>query len=230
MGAGKTSVGAVLAARWGVELRDTDARHRGESPASPSRTSSSTTARQAFRALERAAVARALARAHRCGRRRWRRSDGRREHGRRCAAHRVVFLDVGLSEAASRVGLGATRPLLLGNVRGQLKALLDARRPLYDEVAISSRAHRRARRRGRSPTRSRRRSHDIGHDGSGSRPPHPYDVVVGHGLLGELTGCLPVGVRRVAVDPPQCAVGHWCIGSARPPRRRGLEVACDRRS
>jgi shikimate kinase len=26
--------------------------------------------------------------------------------------------------------------MLLGNVRGQLKALLDARRPLYDEVAI----------------------------------------------------------------------------------------------
>jgi len=26
-------------------------------------------------------------------------------------------------------------PLLLGNVRGQLKALLDARRPLYVEVA-----------------------------------------------------------------------------------------------
>ena len=50
-------------------------------------------------------------------------------------AHRVVFLDVGLAEAASRVGLGATRPLLLGNVRRQLKALLDARRPLYREVA-----------------------------------------------------------------------------------------------
>jgi shikimate kinase len=49
--------------------------------------------------------------------------------------HRVVFLDVGLSDAAARVGLGATRPLLLGNVRGQLKALLDARRPLYEEVA-----------------------------------------------------------------------------------------------
>ena len=48
----------------------------------------------------------------------------------------MVFLDVGLSDAAARVGLGTTRPMLLGNVRGQLKALLDARRPLYDEVAV----------------------------------------------------------------------------------------------
>ena len=53
----------------------------------------------------------------------------------RLAGHRVVFLDVGLAQAASRVGLGTTRPLLLGNVRAQLKALLDARRPLYAEVA-----------------------------------------------------------------------------------------------
>jgi shikimate kinase len=53
----------------------------------------------------------------------------------RLREHRVVFLDVGLSDAASRVGMGAARPLLLGNVRGQLKTLLDARRPLYEEVA-----------------------------------------------------------------------------------------------
>jgi shikimate kinase len=53
----------------------------------------------------------------------------------RLRGHRVVFLDVGLAAAATRVGLGSTRPLLLGNVRGQLKALMDARRPMYREVA-----------------------------------------------------------------------------------------------
>jgi shikimate kinase len=53
------------------------------------------------------------------------------------AQHRVVFLDVGLTAAASRVGLGTSRPLLLGNVRGQLKALLDARHPVYLGVATS---------------------------------------------------------------------------------------------
>jgi shikimate kinase len=54
------------------------------------------------------------------------------------SGHTVVFLDVGLAEAASRVGLGSTRPLLLGNVRGQLKSLLDARRPLYAAVATQT--------------------------------------------------------------------------------------------
>jgi shikimate kinase len=51
------------------------------------------------------------------------------------AGHTVVFLDVSLSEAATRVGLGTSRPLLLGNVRGRLKQLMDARRPLYAQVA-----------------------------------------------------------------------------------------------
>jgi shikimate kinase len=54
---------------------------------------------------------------------------------KRLAGLPVAFLDVGLAASAGRIGLGVTRPLLLGNVRAQLKALLDARRPLYAEVA-----------------------------------------------------------------------------------------------
>ena len=46
-------------------------------------------------------------------------------------------------EAAKRVGLGVARPLLLGNVRTQLKNLMDARRPLYAEVAKHTVMHRR---------------------------------------------------------------------------------------
>ena len=34
-----------------------------------------------------------------------------------------------------RVGLGSARPLLLGNVRGRIKALLDERTPVYESVA-----------------------------------------------------------------------------------------------
>ena len=64
------------------------------------------------------------------------------------AGHRVVFLRVGLTDAAARVGLGASRPLLLGNVRGTMKALLDERRPVYEEVAVAVRRHRRAHARG----------------------------------------------------------------------------------
>jgi shikimate kinase len=46
-----------------------------------------------------------------------------------------VWLRVGVPEATRRVGLKASRPLLLGNVRGTLITLLDERTPLYDEVA-----------------------------------------------------------------------------------------------
>ena len=49
--------------------------------------------------------------------------------------HPVVFLRVGLSDAAKRVGLGVSRPLLLGNVRGRIKQLLDERTPIYEAVA-----------------------------------------------------------------------------------------------
>ena len=47
----------------------------------------------------------------------------------------VVFLQVGLSDAVKRVGLGVGRPLLLGNVRSRIKALLDERTPVYESVA-----------------------------------------------------------------------------------------------
>jgi shikimate kinase len=47
----------------------------------------------------------------------------------------VVFLDVGIKDAAARIGLNRDRPLLLGNPRAQWIRLMEARRPLYDEVA-----------------------------------------------------------------------------------------------
>ena len=47
----------------------------------------------------------------------------------------MVFLRVGLADAAKRVGLGSARPLLLGNVRARIKPLLDERTPVYESVA-----------------------------------------------------------------------------------------------
>jgi len=47
----------------------------------------------------------------------------------------AVWLAVNLAAAVSRVGLNRNRPLLLGNVRGQLADLMQAREPLYAEVA-----------------------------------------------------------------------------------------------
>lgn len=58
----------------------------------------------------------------------------------RLAAYRagggvVVFLDVTLAHAAPRVGLNASRPLLLGNPRARWQELMTARRPVYQAVA-----------------------------------------------------------------------------------------------
>jgi len=37
-----------------------------------------------------------------------------------------------------RVGLGTSRPLLLGNVRARIKALLDERTPIYEAAATET--------------------------------------------------------------------------------------------
>lgn len=132
-GAGKTTVGTRIAERLGLELRDTDA----DVVASTGREISDifvADGEPAFRALEEAAVAAALAEhtgvlALGGGAVL---SEATRE---RLAGHRVVHLEVGLAGAASRVGLNASRPLLVGNVRGRLKGLLDERRPIYTALA-----------------------------------------------------------------------------------------------
>jgi len=133
MGAGKTTIGEILAARLGVELRDTDTDIE-VAQGKPISDIFVDDGEQVFRALEVEAVEAALGE-HRgvvsLGGGAVMSADTRAT----LARHRVVFLDVGLSQAAARVGLGVTRPMLLGNVRGQLKALMDARRPLYEEVA-----------------------------------------------------------------------------------------------
>jgi shikimate kinase len=133
MGAGKSTVGRILAARWGVGLRDTD----DDVEASEGRTISDIFVESGeahFRELERAAVARALAEHEgvlAVG------GGAVTDEGTRAAmaGHRVVFLRVGLSDAAARVGLGSSRPLLLGNVRGTMKSLLEQRTPVYESVA-----------------------------------------------------------------------------------------------
>jgi len=133
MGAGKTTVGQLLAERWGVGFRDTD--HDVEATAGKAVSDIFVEdGEAAFRALERGAVATALA-SH----------DGVLALGGGAvldestrallADHTVVFLEVGLSDAASRVGLGVSRPLLLGNVRARVKQLLDERTPIYQSVA-----------------------------------------------------------------------------------------------
>jgi shikimate kinase len=136
MGAGKTTVAHLLADAWGVPVRDTDA----DVEAAEGRSIADIfvdSGEAEFRRLERAAVARALEE-----------HDGVLALGggavldpatrEQLSGQRVVFLRVGLSDAVKRVGLGSSRPLLLGNVRGRIKALLDERTPVYESVSTLS--------------------------------------------------------------------------------------------
>jgi shikimate kinase len=54
----------------------------------------------------------------------------------RLAGRSVVFLNVGLAEGVQRTGLSTARPLLAGvNPRAKFRELLEARLPLYRDVA-----------------------------------------------------------------------------------------------
>jgi len=134
-GAGKSTIGRLLAARLAVSFRDVDddiVALAGK----PIMDIFATDGEPAFRALEEQAVATALA-----------------EHAgvlalgggailsertrATLAGHQVVFLNVGMSEGVRRTGLSGARPLLAGvNPRATFKTLLDARLPLYREIAV----------------------------------------------------------------------------------------------
>jgi shikimate kinase len=144
-GAGKTTVGSLLAARLGVTFTDTDAvvEAAAGKPVSDIFISDG---EPEFRRLEREAVAAALTGSEA-------RDDGTgtpatgvlglgggavmdEQTQARLAGRAVVYLETGFSELAKRVGLDRARPLLIGtNPRAQLKSLLDQRLPVYGRLA-----------------------------------------------------------------------------------------------
>ena len=132
-GAGKSTVGPLLAARLGVGFADTDDRIEAVAGKLVSDIFISD-GEAAFRALERAEVASAIA-AHPgvlgVG------GGAVMDPGTQAllAGQRVVYLETGFAEAAKRVGLDKPRPLLLGNPRAQLRALLEQRLPVYQQLA-----------------------------------------------------------------------------------------------
>ena len=132
-GSGKTTVGTLLAQRLGVGFRDTD--HDVEvTVGKPVPDIFVDSGEPYFRELERTAVATAL-----------RDHDGVLalgggavlDEGTRALLldQPTVWLQVGAAAGAKRVGLDVPRPVLLGNVRGRLAALVAERAPLYAEVA-----------------------------------------------------------------------------------------------
>jgi shikimate kinase len=49
--------------------------------------------------------------------------------------HTVVFLDVGIADAARRIGFDGSRPLLLVNPRAQWTKMMNERRSTYERLA-----------------------------------------------------------------------------------------------
>ncbi len=132
-GSGKTTVGRALASLLGVEHRDTDQAievQQGRSILDIFVDDGE----HRFRELERAEAASSLA-SH----------PGVLSLGggavmdpvtaAALVGRTVVFLDVGIADAAKRVGLDRSRPLLAVNPRAQWIRMMEVRRPTYERLA-----------------------------------------------------------------------------------------------
>jgi shikimate kinase len=133
-GSGKSTVGKVLGRRLGVGFTDVDA----EIESRIGKTIADMFLQDgegAFRALEREVVAELLSLD--CGVLALGGGSVLAEATReKLRGHRVVSLTVGLADGLRRTGMSTARPLLAGvNPRATFRALLDARAPLYREVA-----------------------------------------------------------------------------------------------
>ncbi|MFF1725054.1 shikimate kinase [Streptomyces sviceus] len=135
MGVGKSTVGRLLAERLTVGYRDTD----DDIVAEQGRAIAEIFVDEgeaAFRAIEKAAVRRALAQ-----------HDGVLALGggsildedtrALLAGQRVLYLSMDVEEAVKRTGLNAARPLLAVNPRKQWRELMEARRHLYESIATA---------------------------------------------------------------------------------------------
>ena len=132
-GAGKSTVGKLLAEQLGSEFIDTDVVIEQEAGKSISDIFIQD-GEPHFRQLEKEVIARALLNV-----------DAVISLGggalmdpntrELVKAQECFWLQAGLSQAVDRVGMNKNRPLLLGNVRGQLADLMAAREPFYIECA-----------------------------------------------------------------------------------------------
>jgi shikimate kinase len=131
-GAGKTTVGRALADRLGLRFADVDA-VIVDRAGKPIAEIFADEGEEAFRRLEEQVTAELLDEAGVLALGGGAVLSPRTRQALR--GRRVVWLRVGLAAAVKRVGMDTARPLLLGNVRGRLLALLNERAPLYAEVA-----------------------------------------------------------------------------------------------
>lgn len=132
-GAGKTSVGQLLATLLGTGLTDTDSLV-AEAAGKPVADIFIEDGEPSFRSLERAVVVTAI----------------QTQRGvialgggavldpaaqRLLTGQRVVYLETGFAAVARRSGIDGPHPPLPGNPRGRLRQLLDERRRVYEELA-----------------------------------------------------------------------------------------------
>ncbi|NNG41268.1 AAA family ATPase [Flexivirga sp. ID2601S] len=131
-GAGKTTVGELVAAALGVPFTDTDRMVEDEQQTTISDLFVERGEAE-FRRLEADAVARALA------------APGVVAVGggapmtdstaRLLEDAPVIFLSVAIADAAGRIGFSGARPLLAVNPRATWTKLMDQRRPTYERLA-----------------------------------------------------------------------------------------------
>jgi len=132
-GAGKSTVGKLLAQKLNIPFVDTDVAIEIRAGKSVSDIFVDD-GEAAFRALETQTIAdelqaESVVLALGGG------ALGSAETRERLHGHTVIWLQATLSHAVGRVGMNRNRPLLLGNVRGQLSELMAAREPIYREAA-----------------------------------------------------------------------------------------------
>ncbi|MEV7107808.1 3-dehydroquinate synthase [Streptomyces atroolivaceus] len=222
MGVGKSTVGELLAGRLGTTYRDTDA----DVVATAGKAIPEIffdDGEERFRALERQAVRDAIAQ-----------HPGVLALGGGAVLDAetrallgglpVVCLSMDVDEAVRRVGLNTARPLLAVNPRRQWRELMDARRPLYEEVATVTvatdartpeevaqaiiEALELPERTG-EPVPSGQEKTRMTEQGTtriqiaGTAGTDPYEVLVGRRLLGELPNLIGDRAKRVAVLHPE---------------------------
>jgi shikimate kinase len=132
-GAGKSTVGRLVADLLGAEFLDTDSVVE-EMAGKPVGDIFVSDGEAVFRELERTAVARTVA-THpgilALG------GGAVMDPGTRelLAGQRMVYLETGFAAASHRAGLDAPRPLLIGNPRARMRELLAERLPVYEGLA-----------------------------------------------------------------------------------------------
>ncbi|AEN08828.1 MULTISPECIES: 3-dehydroquinate synthase [unclassified Streptomyces] len=222
MGVGKSTVGELLAERLGTTYRDTDA----DVVATAGKAIAEIffdEGEEHFRELERRAVREAVERhtgvlALGGG------AVLDAETRALLAGRPVAYLAMDVEEAVRRVGLNTARPLLAVNPRRQWRELMDARRHLYEEVARTTVAtdERTPEEVAQAvldalelleavaePVASGRENTSMTEQATtriqiaGTAGTDPYEVLVGHQLLGELPNLIGDRAKRVAVLHPE---------------------------